>query len=61
MKQKIFFAGIFLCTHAWAESLTPITLTPRNVMAKAHIMGLRSELGFMPYKDKQDFLFVSRL
>jgi hypothetical protein len=59
MKSTLFFASTLLWIHAMAKPLTPITTTPRNVMAKAHIMGLRSELGFMPYKDRQGFLFVS--
>lgn len=59
MKKNFFFLLLFLCTHAGAKPLTPITTTPRNVMAKAHITGLLSDLGFIPYKDRQGFLSVS--
>ena len=60
MKKTVFCFGLALYTYTSAKSLTPITTTPINVMAKAHIMGLRSDLGFMPYRDKQGFLLIKQ-
>lgn len=60
MKRSIFCLGLTLYACTQSRSLTPITQIQNNVMAKADIMGLRPDLGFMPYKDRQGFLFIKQ-
>lgn len=60
MKRSIFCLGLTLYACTQSRSLTAITQTPNNVMAKSDILGLRPALGFMPYKDKLRFLFIEQ-
>ena len=58
MEKIVLLVATLALPASIAQSLTPITTTPRNVMSKTFIMG-GPRIG-LTYKDAQGYLFVNQ-